>query len=235
MTRCGHWLPPVQRAFWLRRFIRSTPNRPRGRASKPAARHCPDGVELCNLPPFYQDATYIEALAALVTQHADPHGFDHVLMSYHGLPERHLQRADPTGSHCLASADCCEQATVAHQTCYRHQARVTSALLAARLGLSAEQHTVCYQSRLGRLPWLTPYTDQTIERLAAEGTKRLLVLCPAFVADNLETLEEIGLTAKDSFLAAGGEELSLVPCLNDNPNWIATLRCLCLKALSAAA
>ncbi len=187
-----------------------------------AASHCPTGMEVTNLPAFYDAPAYIEALAA-ATRAALPAEYDHLLMSYHGLPERHLTKADPTGEHCLASDNCCELPSAAHATCYRHQTRVTSRLLAAALGLTDDQWSISYQSRLGRLPWLTPYTDQRLVELAEAGVRHLAVVCPAFVADNLETLEEIGLAGEETFRAAGGERLTLVPCLNDHPTWVAAL------------
>lgn len=187
-----------------------------------AASHCPNGMEVTNLPAFYDAPAYIEALAA-ATRAALPAEYDHLLMSYHGLPERHLTKADPTGGHCLASDNCCETRSAAHATCYRHQTRVTSRLLAAALDLADNRWSISYQSRLGRLPWLTPYTDQRLVELAEAGVRHLAVVCPAFVADNLETLEEIGLAGEETFRAAGGERLTLVPCLNDHPTWVAAL------------
>ena len=177
-------------------------------------------MTLNRLEAFYNHPRYIEALAE-VTREALPDDVDHVLMSYHGLPERHLTKADPTGSHCMASESCCEMASPAHGTCYRHHTRVTSRLLAQALELSPDAYSVTYQSRLGRLPWLQPYTDQTLAALPAKGVKKLAVICPAFVADNLETLEEIGISGSESYLGAGGEAMTLVPCLNDHPSWIA--------------
>lgn len=182
----------------------------------------PAGVQLEVVPPFYDDPDYLAAQAAVIERNL-PTDWDHLLLSYHGLPERHLTRADPTGSHCLATPDCCEVASTAHATCYRHQARVTSRLLAERLGIPAERWSVSYQSRLGRLPWLEPYTDQVLAELPARGVRHLAVACPAFVADNLETLEEIGMAGRETFLAAGGESFQLIPCLNDDPDWVSTL------------
>lgn len=183
-------------------------------------------MKLHVLPPFHARAGYIDVLAASVEEHL-PATWDHVLLSYHGLPERHVTRADPTGHHCLQSADCCTTPSPAHATCYRHQCLRTSELLARALGIDAASYTVSFQSRLGRLPWLTPYTDQTLRALPQQGVRHLVVACPAFVADNLETLEEIGMTGRDSFLAAGGDTLTLVPCLNDRPDWVATLAGWC--------
>ncbi len=182
----------------------------------------PAGVQLEVVPPFYDDPDYLAAQAAVIERNL-PAQWDHLLLSYHGLPERHLTRADPTGSHCLATPDCCEVASTAHATCYRHQARVTSRMLAERLGIPAERWSVSYQSRLGRLPWLEPYTDQVLAELPARGVRHLAVACPAFVADNLETLEEIGMAGRETFLAAGGESFQLIPCLNDDPDWVSTL------------
>ena len=182
----------------------------------------PDSVQLEVIPPFYDDPDYLDAQAGVIRRHL-PADCDHLLLSYHGLPERHLTRTDPTGSHCLASPDCCEVASSAHATCYRHQARVTSRLLAERLGLPPERWSVSYQSRLGRLPWLEPYTDQVLAELPKRGVRHLAVACPAFVADNLETLEEIGMAGRETFLEAGGESFQLIPCLNDDGAWVQIL------------
>jgi ferrochelatase len=182
----------------------------------------PANITLNVLPAFYDNADYLDAQAAIIKQHL-PDQWDHLLLSYHGLPERHITSADPTGSHCLANDDCCRTPSTAHATCYRHQAYRTSELLAARLNISADQFSVSFQSRLGRLPWLTPYTDQTLSELPGTGVKKLAVVCPAFVADNLETLEEIGLAGRELFMAAGGETFTLVPCLNAEPAWIEVL------------
>lgn len=183
-------------------------------------------IRLTVVPAFYNRAGYLDALVAS----AEPHlaqGFDHLLMSYHGLPERHLRKADPTGCHCLASADCCERPSSAHATCYRAQCTAVSKAFAARMGLRDDQWSQAFQSRLGRDKWIEPYTETRIDELAAQGVKRLLVMCPAFVTDCIETLEEIGDRAREQFIEAGGEELVLVPCLNDHPRWVETLADWC--------
>ncbi|HEX7035914.1 MAG TPA: ferrochelatase [Pseudomonadales bacterium] len=187
-------------------------------------------MKLHVLPPFYAREDYVAALAASVREHL-PERWDRLLLSYHGLPERHLTRADPTGKHCLQSPDCCTTPSPAHATCYRHQCLRTSERLAQALGIEPAQYAVSFQSRLGRLPWLTPYTDQTLAALPSEGVRDLVVACPAFVADNLETLEEIGITGRETFLAAGGESFTLVPCLNDRPDWVAALAGWCREIL----
>jgi len=170
--------------------------------------------------PFYDHPAFIDAFAAVGRPILDAEQPDHVLLSFHGLPERHLRKTDATGRHCLASADCCERIGPANRDCYRAQCFVTARALASRLDLPEGSWSLSFQSRLGRAEWIHPYTDATIARLAGEGKKRLVVFCPAFVADCLETLEEIGIRGKEQFLAAGGEKLTLVPSLNASPAWV---------------
>ena len=172
------------------------------------------------LPPFFDRLAFLDAFADVgrpVLAEARP---DHVLFSFHGLPERQVKKSDPTGAHCLASAECCDVEVPANRWCYRAQCFFTARALAARLGLEQGKWTVTFQSRLGRTPWIRPYTDVVIPELAGKGAKRLVVFCPAFVADCLETLEEIGIRAAESFKAAGGEELTLVPSLNAHAAWV---------------
>lgn len=178
------------------------------------------------LPPFHDDAAFLDALAAHAGRHRAADA-DYVLFSFHGLPERHIKKADPTGWHCLKSGDCCQTPSPAHATCYRQHCHATARQVAMRLALGQTQWSVAFQSRLGRERWLTPFTDRELIRLPGEGVRRLAVICPAFVADNLETLEEIGVRGREAFLAAGGESLTLVPCLNEDPAWIAALAALC--------
>jgi len=175
------------------------------------------------LQPFYRDDDYLDALATVAKPYVEK-APDLVLFSFHGIPERHLRKTDPSHAHCLASEDCCERCHPAHATCYRHQCYTTAHLAARRFGLSPEQYRISFQSRLGRDPWLTPYTDKTLEKLPSEGIRKLLVICPAFTADCLETLEEISMEGRESFLEAGGEWFEQIPCLNDHPAWIETLR-----------
>lgn len=167
------------------------------------------------LPPFYEQPEYLNALA----ESARPYlaeGFDHLLLSYHGLPERHLHKTDPTGAHCLKGDDCCQRATGAVlDSCYRAQCLRTSQGLIRALGLRDDQWSMSFQSRLGKAKWIEPYTDATLEALAHKGVKKVLVMCPAFVSDCIETLEEIGDEGRTEFRAAGGDDLVLIPCLND--------------------
>ncbi len=169
--------------------------------------------------PFYDDPGFIDAFATQGEPILRSEKPDHVLMSFHGLPERHMRKTDATGRHCLAAPDCCERIVPANRHCYRAQCFATARALAARLALPAGSWSVSFQSRLGRTPWIHPYTDRVILELAAQGKKRLVVFSPAFVADCLETLEEIGMRARHDFIATGGERLTLVPSLNASPTW----------------
>lgn len=172
------------------------------------------------IEPFYDDPGFIEAVAAQGRPVLDQDAPDHVLFSFHGLPERHMRKADSTGGHCLTSASCCDCIVDANRHCYRAQCFATARALRARLGLPDGLSSVSFQSRLGRTPWIQPYTDVVLSQLAAKGKKRVVVFCPAFVADCLETLEEIGIRAKHDFVAAGGQQLTLVPSLNASPAWV---------------
>lgn len=176
-----------------------------------------DPLLLDIVPPFHADPLFLDAFAAVAGPALAEIRPDHVVMSFHGVPERHIHKSDPTGTHCLREG-CCEPLGPRNQHCYRAQCYATAHALAARLGIT--EYTVSFQSRFGKTPWIQPHTDVTIDQLAREGKKRLAVMCPAFVADCLETLEEIGIRAREQFKAAGGEELSLVPSLNASPAWI---------------
>ncbi len=173
-------------------------------------------------PPFFQEPDYIAALVGNAQEFLQ-RGYDHLLFSFHGLPERHLRKSDPTGRHCLATENCCETPSPAHATCYRAQCFKTVAAFVRRASVPADKYSISFQSRLGRDPWLKPYTDYELPRLAQKGVKKLLVICPAFVSDCLETLEEIGLRGRDTFLESGGSELTLIPCLNEHPLWVRAL------------
>ena len=173
-------------------------------------------------PPFFEDPDYVAALAGSAEEYLKRE-YDHLLFSFHGLPERHLRKSDPTGGHCLASENCCTTMSPAHATCYRAQCFKTVAAFVKRAGVPEGKYSVAFQSRLGRDPWLKPYTDYELPRLAQQGVKRLLVMCPAFVSDCLETLEEIGMRGRETFLEAGGKEATLIPCLNEHPLWVEAL------------
>jgi len=171
-------------------------------------------------PPFYDDPGYIAAFTAVGRPVVDELAPDHVLFSFHGLPERHMRASDDSGAHCLRSETCCDAIIPANRHCYRAHCFATARALAASMALAPGSWTISFQSRLGRTPWIKPYTDHVLDELAKAGVKKLAVFCPAFVADCLETLEEIGLRARDQFKAAGGTDLALVPSLNATPAWI---------------
>jgi len=183
-------------------------------------------VKLTVRQPFYEEPEYIDALVASTSEWLS-NDFDHILFSYHGLPESHLTKADPTGNHCLKRDDCCQVASPAHPTCYRFQVLRTTQRFVEKAGLNPDQYSVAFQSRLGRAKWLEPSTVDTLEKLARNGVKKLLVMCPAFVTDCLETLEEIALQGSEEFKQAGGESLTLIPCLNDHEEWVSVISRWC--------
>lgn len=172
------------------------------------------------LPEFFDAPGFVAALAEIAAPRLAAFRPDHVLLSYHGLPERQVRKSDSTGRHCLASAGCCDAISAANRHCYRAQCYATSRALASALHLPAGSYSTAFQSRLGRTPWITPFTDVLLPELARAGAKRLAVLCPSFVSDCLETLEEIGLRGAEQWRALGGEALELVPCANAHPAFV---------------
>jgi protoporphyrin/coproporphyrin ferrochelatase len=174
------------------------------------------------VPPFYDHPDYIDSLANSIKPFLDK-DFDHLLFSYHGIPKRHILKTDCTKSHCFSSENCCSIPSEAHAVCYRHQVRVTTKLVVQKLGLSEGRFSFSFQSRLGTDAWLQPYTAAQLKRFPKQGIKKLIVVCPAFVSDCLETLEEIQEEGREDFMKAGGQEYSVVPCLNEREDWIQTL------------
>jgi ferrochelatase len=178
------------------------------------------GNQLTFLKPFYNDPGYIKASARLVEDFVGERELDHVLFSYHGVPVRHVKQIDKSGAHCQANDQCCAAVGVANQNCYRAQCFATSRAIAQELGLEADRYTTCFQSQFGKDEWIGPSLEGLLRELPARGLKRVAVACPSFVADCLETLEEIGMRGVEEFKEAGGEELMLIPCLNSDPAWI---------------
>lgn len=178
------------------------------------------------LPPYYDDEGYLDAWKAVAAERLEAFQPDHVLLSYHGLPERQILKGDVSGTHCLKHQNCCAEENSVNKNCYRRHCMVSSRHIIERLGLNEGDYSITFQSRLGRDPWLAPATDQTVEKLAKAGVKRLAVLSPAFTADCLETLEEIGMQAKESFLEHGGEAFELIPSLNTHPKWVEAMAAL---------
>lgn len=185
------------------------------------------------VPPFYKDAKYIQSLANSIKPFLEK-PFDHILFSYHGIPERHVKKTDSTKSHCLIAGDCCQVSSEAHQTCYRHQVMKTTELVTNALELPKEKFSVSFQSRLGADAWLKPSTAEQLSRFPKQGIKKLLILCPAFVSDCLETLEEIEMEGRETFMENGGEEFTVIPCLNDRDEWIETLAALVARQSGSA-
>lgn len=169
---------------------------------------------------FYDDPGYLDVLARRIQEVWLGADADHLVFSFHGLPENHVRATDPTGAHCFANADCCAHFQKTAPQCYRAQCYFTARETLKRIDVAEEQSVVAFQSRLGPLPWIRPFTDEVIKDLAAKGKKRVVVACPAFVADCLETLEEVSIRLNESFRAAGGELVILVPSLNERADWV---------------
>lgn len=169
------------------------------------------------LEDFHGEPEFIESQAAQIAQHLETETPDHVILSFHGLPEHHLTKLHD--NHCLVHSTCCDTVTERNRYCYRAQSFFTASAIRKRLTISPSKVKVSFQSRLGRRPWIKPYTDVLVSELAAKGAKKILVSCPSFVADCLETLEEVAIRLRKQFMAEGGEELALIPCLNASDLW----------------
>jgi len=180
-------------------------------------------MNITTLPAFYKNTDYIKLLSKSIAEGLEGFDYDHILFSYHGIPERHIRKSDPTKFHCKIDGKCCQTNSVAHHSCYRHQCYDTTELVKKELGLADEKVSSSFQSRLAGDPWLKPYTDYEFERLAKEGKTKLAVITPAFVSDCLETLEEIAMEGKEQFEEAGGEHYKHIPCLNDRNDWVALM------------
>lgn len=183
------------------------------------------------VPPFYNDIKFIQSLASSIKPFLEK-PYDHVLFSYHGIPERHVKKTDITKTHCLITGDCCHVTSAAHRTCYRHQVMETTHLTAQALKLPKEKFSVSFQSRLGADAWLKPSTAEQLSLFSKQGIKKLVILCPAFVSDCLETLEEIQMEGREIFMKNGGEEFTVIPCLNDGEEWIEALAALIRKQIA---
>lgn len=173
---------------------------------------------------FHHLPEYLDAVVN-VSAACDHRGYDHVLFSFHGVPERHITRTDARlGDGRCAFGSCCEEVREGNRFCYRANCVQTAHALASRLQIPRDKYSICFQSRLGRDPWLQPYSDAEIVRLAKEGKKKILAFSPAFVADCLETIHEIGTEYNELFHHHGGEKIQLVPALNSSDAWVSALR-----------
>jgi len=176
--------------------------------------------ELEFIPPFYEEQNFVAAYKDVIQRVISKNSPEQLIFSFHGVPERHVRKTDPDKNHCLTKTSCCDRITEANKNCYRAQCFATARALAKELGLSKEHYHVSFQSRLGRTPWIKPYTDILYSELAAKGIKRIAVVCPSFVADCLETLEEVAIRGRNDFIKAGGTELQFVPSLNSQDLWV---------------
>ncbi|MCR8667128.1 ferrochelatase [Aestuariibaculum sp. M13] len=185
-------------------------------------KHFPN-LKIESVPAFYNKPDYIEVLSDSIKKHLEGKNFEHLLFSYHGVPERHIRKSDVTQSHCKIDGSCCKTPSKAHEFCYRHQCLEVTQLVAEKLQLKEDSYSTSFQSRLGFDPWLLPYTDRTIERLGKSGVKNMAIVTPAFVSDCLETLEEIAMEGQEIFHEMGGKDYTTVPCLNDDKEWVELL------------
>jgi len=175
------------------------------------------------IPYFYNSPNYLDAAARVTQEHLKNYHWDSLLFSFHGLPERQVKKTDCSKMHCLQKENCCDEIKEENAFCYRAQSFATSKELANRLGVSSSQFFVGFQSRLKGAPWIRPFSDEFYRELPKKGFKRLAVVCPSFVADCLETLEEVQMRGKEEFLAHGGEDLKLIPSLNSEDVWVEAL------------
>jgi ferrochelatase len=182
-------------------------------------------MKLTNAPAFYNNPDYIDALANSIKKGLEGFEYDQLVFSYHGIPERHVRKTDATHSHKKFTTDvmCCTPGTPAAEFCYRTHCYETTRLVVEKLGIPKDKYYQTFQSRLAGDKWLEPYTDVEINKMPAKGIKNIAVVTPAFVADCLETLEEIGMRADEDFKENGGENFKAIPCLNDDPQWINVL------------
>lgn len=180
-------------------------------------------MKLTHFPAFYNRKEYIVAQAESIKKHLGDFDYEKLVFSYHGIPERHIRKSDVTKSHCRIDGKCCQTPSKAHEFCYRHQCFETTTQIIEYLGIPREKVMETFQSRLSGDKWLDPYTDVEIDNLAKNGTKKIAVVTPAFVSDCLETLEEIGMRAKEDFIENGGEEFLTIPCMNEDELWIDAL------------
>ena len=178
-------------------------------------------MKITHIPAFYNKPEYVKALSNSIKENLKNIDYDHLLFSYHGIPERHIYKSDVTKSHCKIDGSCCNTPSKAHEFCYRHQCLSTTENIISELNLDRKKVSTSFQSRLGANPWLQPYTAKTIvEKAEKDGIEKLAIVTPAFVSDCLETLEEIAMEGKEEFLESGGKEFHTIPCINDNDEWV---------------
>ena len=186
-------------------------------------------LDLIFIKPFYDNAKYLDALKKSIDPFIKKEKFDKLIFSYHGIPKRQAKKTDITGSHCFSSSDCCETICPGSSDCYKAHTVQASNKVAEKLGLSDNEWEIAYQSRLGP-GWLTPFTDRRLAEMPNKDLKSVLVVCPSFISDCLETLEEIEIRGRDTFFNSGGEKMTYIPCLNDSGDTINLLESLVLES-----
>ena len=175
--------------------------------------------ELIFTKPFFDNEEYINAMVNTIRPYVENKSYDKIIFSYHGIPKRQAKKTDETGEHCFSTSNCCEIENDGSKDCYRSHTRIASDLTAKKLGLKDDQWEIAYQSRIGP-GWLTPFTDKRLAKLPEEGKDNIAILCPSFISDCLETLEEIDIRGRETFLKAGGKNMTYIPCLNDSEDTI---------------
>ena len=175
--------------------------------------------ELIFTKPFFDNEEYINAMVNSIRPYVENKSYDKIIFSYHGIPKRQAKKTDETGEHCFSTSNCCEIENDGSKDCYRSHTRIASNLTAKKLGLKDDQWEIAYQSRIGP-GWLTPFTDKRLAKLPEEGKDNIAILCPSFISDCLETLEEIDIRGRETFLKAGGKNMTYIPCLNDSEDTI---------------
>lgn len=182
---------------------------------------------LLEMGHFETAEEFIHPLAESIRPHLDEN--THLLFSYHGLPVSHVKRIDKSKQHCQTVKDCCTVKSQANNLCYGHHCYNTTLAVVERLGLGPEQWSLSYQSRIGPVKWLEPSTTDMVAALVAKGVENLAIVAPAFLADGLETLEELDIGIRELFMEHGGKQLKVINCLNDDEQWIQGLEQLVLK------
>lgn len=176
-------------------------------------------IDVSTIGAFYADPGYLRSVGQVSKPWLDDFQPDHVLFSYHGLPEQHIRKSDDSGNWCLTSDSCCDSINANNRFCYRAQCYATTRGLVSELGLEDDSYSTAFQSRLAGQKWIEPYTDHVLPELYGRGIRRLAVLTPSFASDCLETLEEIGIRGRKQWLDLGGTDMLLVPCVNDSDLW----------------
>ena len=187
--------------------------------TKNVAMNISNDFELIFTKPFFDNEEYINAMVNSIRPYVENKSYDKIIFSYHGIPKRQAKKTDETGEHCFSTSNCCEVENDGSKDCYRSHTRIASDLTAKKLGLEDDQWEIAYQSRIGP-GWLTPFTDKRLAKLPEEGKDNIAILCPSFISDCLETLEEIDIRGRETFLKAGGKKMTYIPCLNDSEDTI---------------